>query len=424
MNKRKVCIVIPMQQHSFQTAIGLIKHNKLDRYYTTVYYKKNSKLLNVFIKILPHNLSEGLKGRRNELIDDYAVSNHLLMGMLIQYIGRYPIFSGVSKYIRYKLFRYFADSVSNDIKKREVNIVWTFDSWSIEFYKSLEKKHIPVVKILDMASTSVLVIQRIIKEEQKKNLPFNQSYDDKMEIYGDDQVELYKQEFDYADYFLSPSDWVKRSLIESGISESRILYLPHGVDVKKFTPKPDSYKPNQKLIFLFVGRVEAAKGIAYLFEAFKELNEEDIELQVVGNTYTWEDEAKSYSPNIKIMGVRGCEDMPFMYANADVFILSSLWEGSALSMLEAMSSGLPVIASSHSCAPDVITEGVEGFVYDPYDVNALKSHIKWYTMNKDKIPQMGRNARKKAEKYTWENYYNNVNDIIDTICKRHVFPTS
>ena len=141
----------------------------------------------------------------------------------------------------------------------------------------------------------------------------------------------------------------------------------------------------------------------------------DVELIMVGNTFTWEDDIKNYTSNVRVLGLKRNDEMPDVYKNADVFILSSLWEGSALSMMEAMASSMPVIASSHSCAPDMIDEGIEGFVYNPYSINELKNHIIWYLNNRDKIIPMGKAARKKAEHYTWDQYYENCESVLNKI---------
>lgn len=418
MEKKKVSIAIPMQQHSFQTAIGLIDHGLLDRYYTTVYFNDKSVFLKLVVSLLPSDLSKRLRKRRDERIDDYAVTFLQIVGLLSQFIVRFPSCASLYKELRKGLFKYFAKQTANDISRRKTEIVWTFDSFSLAIYKALGRYHADVIIILDMASTAAPVIQRIIAEEQSKGLTFSHTYEFNKSMYSDEQIENYKEEFKYADYFLSPSDWVTRSLIESGIPSTKILYLPHGVDVNKFQPKSDSYVPNKKLRFLFVGRVEAAKGIDYLFEAFKQMQNIEIELQVVGSTFSWNDEVCNYSPNINVLGLKRNEEMPAVYANADVYILSSLWEGSSLSLLEAMASGMPIIASSHSAAPEIVHDGVEGFVYDPYNIEQLKRCVRWYVDNKDSIKNMGIAARKKAEQYTWDKYYDNVAEIIQTINER------
>ena len=411
----KVSIVIPMQQHSYKTAVGLIKAGFLDRYYTTVYYKKKSYVYRFLKIILPVELSKRMYGRCLAEINPYACTYFELLGLLLLFVNRVSVLKRIKPWIRKILFVNFSRLVSKDCRKRQIDFIWSFDSWSLDIYKALEKEGVKVVKILDMASTATPTIAKIIEEEYNKHESFYYTFERNRSMYSKENIIRYVEEFKYADYFLSPSEWVKKSLLLCGIPKDKILYLPHGVDINKYRPVNKIRKESDVLRFLFVGRVEGAKGIHYLFETFRQLADQEIELIVVGNTYSWREEVAHYSPNIKVIGLLRSSEMPKIYQMADVFILSSLWEGSSLSLLEAMAAGLPVIASEHSCAPDIITSGIEGFVYNPYDIEGLKSHILWFLNNKDKIKEMGIAARNKVENYTWEEYYKNVSRIVTLI---------
>ena len=124
---------------------------------------------------------------------------------------------------------------------------------------------------------------------------------------------------------------------------------------------------------------------------------------------------EAYTSNARFLGLKRRDEMPEYYKEADVFILSSLWEGSSLSMLEALAAGLPVIASKYSCAPEVVTDFKEGFVIEPRDIDQMKDRIKWFYENSEKIPQMSISAREIAEKYTWDQYGENISEIIKGI---------
>lgn len=416
MNKSdKVSIVIPMQQHSYQTAIGLSRANKLDRYYTTIYYNSKKFVYRFLEFVLPKDLLRRMHDRCVGEINQYVSTYAQLIALFSLFASRCKLLKKHEMLIRKVMFSLYASKVAKDIKKRGTKYVWSFDSWSLDFYKALEKQDVKVVKILDMASTAVPTIHRIIHEEYNKNKPFSNSYLRTMIMYSDEMCKTYEEEFRYADYFLSPSVWVDKSLLAAGVPSERIISLPHGVNVERFTPKDDNYNLGHTVRFLFVGRCEGAKGIYYLLEAFRQLQEYDIELLMVGDTFTWENDIVNYTNNVRTLGLKRNDEMPEVYKNADVFILSSLWEGSALSMMEAMASGMPVIASSHSCAPDMVVDGVEGFVYDPYSINELKECITWYVNNREKIISMGKAARRKTEQYTWEQYYKNCETVLNKI---------
>ena len=107
--------------------------------------------------------------------------------------------------------------------------------------------------------------------------------------------------------------------------------------------------------------------------------------------------------------------MPEIYRQADVYIQPSLWEGFSLSLLEGMASGLPVIATKYSCAPDVVTDYEEGFVIEPRNIEDFKSKVLWFTEHRNLIQIMGQKARKKAQNISWEKYYDGINSLVNEI---------
>ena len=116
--------------------------------------------------------------------------------------------------------------------------------------------------------------------------------------------------------------------------------------------------------------------------------------------------------NIQYTGFVLKEQMPSIYHESDVYILPSLYEGFSQSLIEAMSCGLPVIATECSVAKMVVKNGINGFVIQPADVSALKDKIQWVLENKDMLPKMGKEASVSVENLTWENYMKGIREII------------
>jgi glycosyltransferase involved in cell wall biosynthesis len=73
-------------------------------------------------------------------------------------------------------------------------------------------------------------------------------------------------------------------------------------------------------------------------------------------------------------------------------------------LIEAMAAGLPIMATEHTGAPDVISPGREGFVLPVGDLDALVERLRWFSENRDKIPAMSAAAKKKSQEFTWERY--------------------
>jgi glycosyltransferase involved in cell wall biosynthesis len=103
------------------------------------------------------------------------------------------------------------------------------------------------------------------------------------------------------------------------------------------------------------------------------------------------------------------------YHEADLFVLPSLAEGFAHVLLEAMASGLPVLSTTNTAAPDLIEPGIEGFVVEPGNVEALSAYIGWCEEHRHDVAEMGRAARRKAESFTWARFRSDVVSVIRQI---------
>jgi hypothetical protein len=98
------------------------------------------------------------------------------------------------------------------------------------------------------------------------------------------------------------------------------------------------------------------------------------------------------------------------YRRADLFIQMSLHESSALTVFEALASGLPVITTPNSGS--VVRDGVEGFVVAPGDVAALADRVTRLVEDRALREEMGRNARRRAEGFSWERYRERFGSLI------------
>ena len=410
--RKKVSIAVPFQQHSFRAARGFIENGMMHSYYTSV-YNDDKGIYKVLARVLPKGLVIRMQGRNDMQITPYVQKFAEFYGLLYLGVCRISRLRKYTPFIRKKLFRKFGTSVAKACIKSGTEVVVAYDTQAYDLFQELIRKNSPIIKVLDMASTSALKIREIVDTEMAKSYPFSESLERHNAAYSDKKCIVYKQEMELADYLLVPSGFVKDSLHELGIPENRIIYLPHGVDIEMFTPSYKEYIPGKTLKFLFVGRVEAAKGIYYILEAFKQLQDLNIELIVVGDVMNQREKLEAYTSNARFLGLKRRDEMPEYYKEADVFILSSLWEGSSLSMLEALAAGLPVIASKYSCAPEVVKEYEEGFVVEPRNVEQMKEKIRWYCEHAEKIPKMSRKARKTAEEYTWVKYGENISKIIE-----------
>ncbi len=204
-----------------------------------------------------------------------------------------------------------------------------------------------------------------------------------------------------ADRHIVLSQQIREELIESGIPDKTILYRPNGVDTDVFTPNypVSTLKPEETFRFLFVGRLSEQKGLGYLFRALSNLEDKNWCLDIYGYGLL-EEELKqltrtlSIESNVLFHGVSS--DMATVYQNADLLVLPSLYEGMPNVVLEAMASGLPVIATDIGGSRELMDEWAREWLVSAGSVSALTTVLTKALREKEHLKMLGQKARQVA----------------------------
>lgn len=210
-------------------------------------------------------------------------------------------------------------------------------------------------------------------------------------------VRRMEKEFAIADFVVVPSAIAAASFARAGLG-SKALVMHAGVDESFF--KPAEFNGNHKIFRVcYAGRVDLGKGIVYLLKAWKMLALRDAELVMVGQVAAEMNALIRVhaSPGVRFEGYLPAERLAEVYRSADVFAFPSVNEGLARVLLEAMASGLPVVATDCSGVVDCVTPGVEGTVIPPRDVDALAQALLWHYQNRAVTREMGNAARARIE---------------------------
>lgn len=201
---------------------------------------------------------------------------------------------------------------------------------------------------------------------------------------------------------------------KAGVESSKIVQIYNGVDSQKFQPagRPrvslpvaDFATPNQFVIGS-VGRMDPVKDQITLVKAFLHLRatlpdaEERIRLVHIGDGRL-RDEAlelmrrQGASQLAWLPGAR--DDIPALLRGFDLFVLPSLAEGISNTILEAMATGLPVVATRVGGNPELVTDGVTGSLVPPNDHEAMAVEIASYLEHPERVAAYGRAARERVE---------------------------
>lgn len=194
----------------------------------------------------------------------------------------------------------------------------------------------------------------------------------------------------------------------------RLWILPNPVPV----PPVPCWEQSSITSLLFLGRLDERKGAARVIRAISQLPQqtrERVRLQMAGDGAVDDTRALAeqlgVAPQVEIRDwIAGAEKEAWMQ-QTNVFILPSRNEGLPMAMLEAMAWGKALIVSPVGGIPEFVTDGVEGFLVPPDDIDAIADAIRKLAENPDLRVQMGMAARKRVEPLDIQNYRIRLGEI-------------
>jgi glycosyltransferase involved in cell wall biosynthesis len=203
------------------------------------------------------------------------------------------------------------------------------------------------------------------------------------------------------------------------VSESKIRIVPNGVDNRLF--KKTSHKIHNPVRILFVGRFAKEKNLSILIKAFKivSLWNKNVILHLVGDGEEKDNILKvikdeQVTDKIKFHGRLEGKKLYEIYSNSDIFVLTSKRESFGIVILEAMASGLPIVAPKIAAIRNVVTDGEDGILYKNTP-KSLAEKIKELISSNEIREKLSNNALKKASKYDWERIVNQIENIYEEI---------
>jgi glycosyltransferase involved in cell wall biosynthesis len=230
------------------------------------------------------------------------------------------------------------------------------------------------------------------------------------------QIQRMNSEFKNAKKIIVPSDSAKKSMIDLGIEEKKINILNYAVDNNFFKPK--KIKKFDKFSIVFCGSLSPRKGAHNLIESFKVANISGSQLIFLGAKSRSKDYdqylKKISTKNVKFYGSISQSNLSNILSKCHLFVLPSLADGFGLVVLQAISSGLPVIVSSNVGAADIIRQFGGGEIFQYNDVNELTEKIiNFYKIKNTSYYNL--DLKNVINNNTWDNYGNRLYNFINKI---------
>jgi glycosyltransferase involved in cell wall biosynthesis len=286
---------------------------------------------------------------------------------------------------------WFARRVARHLERRELNPeldhFFGFDSGSLETLQMLKSRGVfTVVDQIDPARTE----QEIVHEESRKWPGWEQLPGSIPESY----FQRLEQEWALADLVLVNSQWSKSGLVRQGVPEDKVIVVPMAYEPERVYVRPNPRRDGP-LRVLWLGTVNLRKGIQYLIEAARELA--DVKFIVAGRLEISEGAVRAAPKNVEFVGRVTRDRTASVYREADVFVLPTLSDGFAITQIEAMAHGLPVIATPN-CG-QVVDDGANGWIVPAGDARALGDAIARLNDDRGLLQAMSAAAIDKVGRY-------------------------
>ena len=220
-----------------------------------------------------------------------------------------------------------------------------------------------------------------------------------------------RAEWKLADLILVNSRWSKEALLTQGVEPDKIEVLPLAYEVNPPIPPP-AFRPSAPgpLIVLWLGQVCIRKGIQYLVEAARILRGMNVRFIVAGPIEIARNAINAAPDNIEWAGPVVRDDVSRLYQRASLFVLPTISDGFAITQLEAMAHGVPVIATTH-CG-EVVMDGLTGYLTPACNGQALAAAIQRFIDDRDLSGKMREACLQRAKEFNMDVYANRLLELV------------
>ncbi|MCC5612741.1 glycosyltransferase family 4 protein [Nostoc sp. CHAB 5834] len=303
-----------------------------------------------------------------------------------------------------KIDRLLSKSAYTLARKSGANL-FLYSYYGYEAFERCKAELSSIARVLFQLHPHPLTIRRILSEEMER-LPFAaKSIRDEQEFnLSEDQLNRLIDEPKLATACITASSFTRKTLEENGVPTHSIQTVPYGVDTSffKLRNRPPAVNPFR---VIFVGRMNQRKGLADLLEAVRLLGSQQIEVVLCGRGYVDHNILSEYRRlNIRVCYNITQDELLRELHRSHVFVMPSLAEGFGHVLLEAMATGLPVITTDNTGAPDIVLSGKHGYIVPIRSPRVIAECLEDALRHPDHWYELGQEAGKQARLFTWERF--------------------
>jgi glycosyltransferase involved in cell wall biosynthesis len=310
--------------------------------------------------------------------------------------------------VRHEVGRFSVDAVYHSLDRRvaarllrktDVFAVHGYEDGALEGFRAAQHQGIRTIYELPIgywkSYRELMEEEAELQPEWAKTLPGNTDSAEKRQR-KDEELAL-------ADRIVVPSEFVRRTLFEAGELNAPVSVVPYGAPPPAGSLRTRPRASGGKLRIVFVGSLSQRKGVSYLLKAVELLGSR-AELTLIGRR-VGECSALNAACRVHrwIPSLSHSEVLREIQSH-DVMVFPSLFEGFGLVLLEAMSCGVPVIATPNGAAPDFVTDGEDGFIVPIRDPEAVAEKLEILVRDRDRLAAMSEAAMCTAARHSWKRY--------------------
>lgn len=408
-----VAVFHPGTQHSWQTALALQQLGSLEWYATSIFYQPHKfpyRLERMVPPPLGRRLHAEFRRFSHPRLDPRLVRTTGAIEWLERITARAG-WRGIARWLDKRGNQGFVNALSREIASPSPFALWGYSGSSRTSFE-LGRRH-----------GRTLILDRT-------NGDFRE-YNDRMarlqEAWGewflptdrrvpDEQIDNDQREYELADRILVGSEFAASTVRERGgpTVAPKVEVLPYCFDEALFAslPEPRPLQPGEPVRFLFVGHVNARKGIHHLLEAMARIPKGQATLTVVGELRVPRPVFARHADRITYIPTVPRADIPAIMAQHHVLVFPSYFEGSALSLLEALASGLAIVQTPSS-GNGVTAE--TGIMLERPDTELLHAALLDVLHDRDRLYRWRIAARQEARRYTFDRYRDNIAGLLGRI---------
>jgi starch synthase len=289
---------------------------------------------------------------------------------------------------------------------RGLRVVYAYEDAALLTFQAA--KALDVLRIYDLPIGYWRVAQQMFEAERD----FQPEWACTLTGLGDsaDKLARKDQELELADAVVVPSQFVRSTLLHQNATRAQIHVVPFGSPpARPRLAQPEAAGP---LRVLYVGSLGQRKGLSYALAAVEALGDE-ARLTLIGRPTS----AECRPLNAALERHRWIPSLPHpqileQMRQHDVLLLPSLFEGFALVISEALSQGLPVIATPNSGATECVRDGMEGFLVPIRDSQAIAARLQQLAADRELLAAMKLACLWRAEELSWARYEEGLRMVV------------